>query len=476
MSLPGLKHFARTSAGRLARLISPGLRESRCPGPEETPVELRPYRPGTGPYPLWSLEPAGEAARAYDYIHTFFDICPFSPDGRYLAVTRLPYADRQPTLGDTADVCVVDLAAQVMRRLYTTRAWALQLGSQAQWGADSHSLYTNDVIDGEAVAVRLSVTGEEAPCTFHGPAYHVAADGRFAVGPALDLMNATQLGYGVPEVRGRERRLPPGASADEGLWRSDFAEDKTRLLASLADFSDHLGDDAVPEGGTLYLFHSKVSADCGRIMQVLRCAFPPGDTRRTRRWVVTLDAGGGGMATAIGADILARRGHHPNWHPDGRRLVVNATPEDGAPMLFCGVGQDGANFGPLSTQLPGSGHPSVEPGDRYLVTDTYPFELKRYLLPYFERRGEVPPAEEVPLRLVDLGAGREELICTVNTLGVDGPLRLDPHPAWSRDYTRVCFNGAPAGRRRVMIADLSTLGLSSPAPAGPAPSGPYAAA
>ena len=36
-------------------------------------------------------------------------------------------------------------------------------------------------------------------------------------------------------------------------------------------------------------------------------------------------------------------------------------------------------------------------------------------------------------------------------------LRLDPHPAWSRDGLKSCFNGAPEGRRQVYIADLSPL-------------------
>lgn len=457
----GLRHFARSSAGLLARLIAPGVHEVCCPGPVESAVALRRYRPESAAFPVWTLEPLDAAAQTYQYIHTFFDICPFSPSQRYLAVTRMPYADRQPVYGDTADVCVIDLENGTLRRLYTTKGWALQLGAQAQWGADDRTLYTNDVIDGKAVAVRLDLTGETPPRALQGPAYHVAPDGRFAIGPALDLMNATQIGYGVPERPGHERRLPSGASADEGLWRTDCTDGGTRLLASLADFADHLGESAGDGGGTLYLFHSKVNAASDRIMQVLRRVYPEGSGRKTQRWVVTLEAGedtaGTRMATAVGSDILARRGHHPNWHPDGRQIIVNATPLPDGPMLFCRATAAGDDFAPLSETIPGSGHPSLDPTSRYLVTDTYPFELQRYLTPYFQQRGIGFPANEVPLRLVDLAAGAETAICTVNTLGIDGPLRLDPHPAWSRDFKRVCFNGAPDGRRRVMIADLDSL-------------------
>ncbi|MEQ9607047.1 MAG: hypothetical protein RLN99_05210, partial [Kiloniellaceae bacterium] len=100
---------------------------------------MRPYRRDTTACPVWVVEPKDPAAAAYEYIHTFFDICPFSPSQRYLAVTRMPYADRQPVYGDEADVCVIDLESGILRRLYTTKGWALQLGAQAQWGADDRS-------------------------------------------------------------------------------------------------------------------------------------------------------------------------------------------------------------------------------------------------------------------------------------------------------------------------------------------------
>jgi hypothetical protein len=36
-------------------------------------------------------------------------------------------------------------------------------------------------------------------------------------------------------------------------------------------------------------------------------------------------------------------------------------------------------------------------------------------------------------------------------------LRVDPHVVWSRDYTKVCFNGASEGIRQIYVADLSEV-------------------
>lgn len=61
-----------------------------------------------------------------------------------------------------------------------------------------------------------------------------------------------------------------------------------------------------------------------------------------------------------------------------------------------------------------------------------------------------------PIRLINLSTQEEVYLCTVFT-DVDSDnetLRIDPHPVWSRDYKKVCFNGAPEGKRQVFIADL----------------------
>src|SRR4029453_19316508 len=82
-------------------------------------------------------------------IHRFHDTSPFSPSGRYLAVTCLPYEDRLPTPGSVADIVVVDLEAGTHATVAQTRGWDTQLGAQLQWGADDRSLYFNDVEPGD---------------------------------------------------------------------------------------------------------------------------------------------------------------------------------------------------------------------------------------------------------------------------------------------------------------------------------------
>jgi hypothetical protein len=107
----------------------------------------------------------------------------------------------------------------------------------------------------------------------------------------------------------------------------------------------------------------------------------------------------------------------------------------------------GNNFKILSKKHLGSGHPSVNPDTSYLISDYYVGEYKKMGF------------KESPIRLIDLNTDEEVHICEVFTdLDIsESTFRIDPHVVWSRDYKKVCFNGAPGGNRQVFIADLSDV-------------------
>jgi hypothetical protein len=62
---------------------------------------------------------------------------------------------------------------------------------------------------------------------------------------------------------------------------------------------------------------------------------------------------------------------------------------------------------------------------------------------------------------VDVASSRESTLVRIRTRSdyeqATPALRVDPHPAWNRSFTQVAFNACPDGRRRVFVADLSSL-------------------
>ena len=396
------------------------------------------------------------------YIHTFYDVCPWSPTGRYLAVTRLPFQDRDAVFGDTADVCVIDLHEQTIDTVFTTKAWGFQLGANLNWGRTDRYLYTNDIVDGQGVCVRIDLQRREV-ASFAGPMTHIAPDESHVLGFPLERINASQRGYGMPEVPGRESlTLPVGAASEqEGVWKTELADNKKTLIASIADFYRRVPNPEDFRDRAFYLFFSKYNRQGSRCLQFLRGVLPQ-PKRGQPRWIqmaFSHKPDGSGITMAVTYGVQAPTddwgswrpdwkpgGHHITWTPDGEHFTMNLKP-DGKNLRFCHFKFDGSEFRVLSEQFLGSGHPSMDRTGRFLIADAYPFEPVVVL-----------PNKEVPIRLIRLGADEETHVCTVYTLGKElpkgGTLRCDPHPCWSRDGRKVCFNGAPEGRRQVFVADL----------------------
>ena len=69
------------------------------------PLRFEPYMRDDPACAVVAITPPDQA-----HMHTYYDLTPWSPSGRYLASLRLPYEDREPVPGDRAEVCVIDLA------------------------------------------------------------------------------------------------------------------------------------------------------------------------------------------------------------------------------------------------------------------------------------------------------------------------------------------------------------------------------
>jgi hypothetical protein len=385
-------------------------------------------------------------------IHRYYDSSPFSPSGRYFAVTRLPFEDRQPKPGEVAEIVVVDLETGESRIVAETRGWDVQLGAQLQWGADDGTLLYNDVEtrDWMPYGVRHDLQTGEAR-RLGGTVYSVSAEGRWAASPCLRRMAVTQRGYGVvvPKDHIPDNR---GASADDGIWITDLQSGNSRLLISLAQIVEQAGA-ALPVArrrGDFFGFHVKWNPQGTRLMLALRWlprSWLP--WKRKRRYgakhVITMNADGSHVRVAVSAERWARGGHHPNWCPDGEHVLMNLNTQ-GDGLRFARLALDGSTCETLVPGVPGSGHPTLHPDGIHLLTDAYVNEPLAF--------GD----GTAPIRLVDLRSGAETQLVRIGIRPLaehaTGALRVDPHPAWDRSHTRIAFNACPDGRRRVYVADL----------------------
>lgn len=411
-------------------------------------------------------------------IHRFYDTSPISPSGKYVVVTEFDYEDRRPAPGDEATVRVVEL--NTGHTVYETRtsAWGTQVGAHAQWGASDEQLFFNrmDVEEWRPFGVVVNCfAGSERALA--GTVYQVSPDGRTVLSPNLRTIADAQQGYGVTVPPAVER----AASVDweeDGIFETDVATGRCALALSFAQIVE-----SNPEAfrairhrsGTFVGFHVKWSPNGSRIMFILRWKPNRSRDNHTKNWLVTTARDYSQISIALGPSRWAG-GHHPNWFPDDERIVMNLLftrgrnrnhklwytidriarklrlPRYRARLIlrFASFGFDGSDLKPLSTEVRGSGHPTVSPLWNGLLTDAYPWET-------------VADGDGTsPLRGIVFDenvTAREVRVATVPATpvfwGRNKEWRIDPHPAWSRCGRFVTINGLDRGKRAVFVADMA---------------------
>ncbi|HUT58874.1 MAG TPA: hypothetical protein VNA25_13590, partial [Phycisphaerae bacterium] len=369
--------------------------------------------------------------------------------GRYLALTRFPREDRYPRPGEVAEVVLVDLETGKRRTLAETVGWDTQLGAQVQWGADDTQLFFNEIDphDWRPFGVRLDpFSGVRKE--LEGTVYMVSPDGKWAASPCLLRIGATQAGYGVVTPPGRAPKNR-GAPADDGVYVTNTETGECRLLISLKQIVEtarpHL-DPRRYRWGSFYVFHVKWNPQGDRLMLVLRWLRGRWRFKQRRYHLITMKTDGSDVRVAVTAEQWARGSHHPNWCPDGESILMNMN-LPGDDVRFVRVRYDGTDLRALTDAVLGSGHPTLHPNGRHVLTDAYQAEPAAF--------GD----GTVPIRLIDIENGREETLVRINTAppltNPMGKLRVDPHPAWDRSFSAIAFNACPDGTRKVYVADLT---------------------
>jgi len=403
--------------------------------------------------PVWCVTPQLDRC-----LHRFFDTSPVSPSGRYLAVFRMPSEEHFPEPGDKGEVWLVDLETGTQRMLAETAGWEPQMGANINWGGSDEELFFNDVDvqNWQPFAWKFNPLTNERQ-RMDGTIYHASPDGRWLISANPGTMQRTQPGYGV-NLPQDKCRCNIGAATDDGFYLTDTQTGKCRLLISIREifaraYPQIQMDDI--DRQEIYGFHSKFNPQGDRLMLSLRW-YPAGDApgwnmfktapKQVRYAWVTMKLDGSELSCAVGPEEWEKGGHHATWFPDGKHISMNLT-LDRQTLRFVQVNADGTELKTMSDQIIGSGHPTVHPNGRHLVTDTYTFEPVAF--------GD----GTIPLRWIDLANETEQTAVRIHSkvLSPDVTMRCDPHPAWDRSWRYVVFNAFANGTRQVFMADMQSL-------------------
>ncbi len=383
-------------------------------------------------------------------IHRFFDTSPISPSGRYMGLFRLPNETRPPQPGEAGEVVVVDLQTGKERVVADTCGWETQMGANVQWGATDADLFYNDVdvSTWTPFAVQLDpATGKRRK--IDGTVFTVSPDGKYLTSYNLIASRRIQVGYGVVIPEDKTRRNV-GPVSDDGLFLTEIATGKTKMIASIRDIYERATPKLeVPnaERCEFYCFQIRWNPQGTRVMAFLRWHDPAAAKGGPRRLtLVTMKPDGSDIRLAVTPQQYARGGHHPMWAPNGEDITINLNIRDGTKDLdLVSVRYDGSNL--RSVHPIGSGHPSMHAKRPFIITDAYPREPVT--------RGD----GSAPLRLIDLRTKTEVALAQVELTRSDAAKltsehRVDAHPVWDPTGRYIVFNGVYNDTRSVFVADV----------------------
>jgi hypothetical protein len=154
-------------------------------------------------------------------------------------------------------------------------------------------------------------------------------------------------------------------------------------------------------------------------------------------------------ANPDGSDIHCVADHgmvsHFDWR-NPRQILAWATQRDIGNRYF--LFTDGTEEREIIGDgvLTADGHCSYSPDGRWILTDTYPDrERMRTLLLY--RPDPLVPGDG---HRVDIGR-------FFSPKELDGEIRCDLHPRWSRDGLKVCIDSVHEGHRQIYTLDVSQI-------------------
>jgi hypothetical protein len=263
------------------------------------------------------------------------------------------------------------------------------------------------------------------------PVYGMSPDGRWALSVNFARLATMRPGYGYDGLEDPwAGHRHPG---QDGVWRMDLRTEDCRLILSLEQAAGLRPRQGMAQAAH-WFNHVQISPEGSRFAVL-------------HRW---RQAGEGGWETRMlaaepdGSDlrIVADAGKvsHYDWRDEGSILAWCRQPDVGERYFLLDLA-GGAGRVVGDGVLDRDGHCSWSPDRRWILTDTYPdADHMRTLILY-------DPAER---RRVDVGRfyAPPEL---------DGPVRCDLHPRWSRDGQRVCIDSAHEGTRQMYALDVSAI-------------------
>ena len=364
----------------------------------------------------------------------YYDKFPWDATGRYLLSLQTQFIDRPPNGADRAVIGLIDLQDNNRwRALDETTAWCWQQGTMLQWlgtASDRLIIYNQRSGDRFVSVIRDVKTGETR--TLPLPVYAVTRDGKSAISVNFARLARVRPGYGYTG-------LPDPFEDDnepeqDGLFSMDLTSGAHRLVVSTRQMA-RLNPVKSMTGAKHRLKHVQYNPDGTRFVFLHRWKLEsvqwPWYTR-----MYTANADGSDLCFLAGDECVS----HFDWK-NSRQILAWAKHDQAGTRFYLFTDRTRELEVLGEGVLTEDGHCLFSPDGRWLLSDTYPDKQRMRTLILF--------------RLSD--GKRFDVGRFFAPAELDGEIRCDLHPRWSRDGKQVCFDSVHEGSRQVYVLDVAVL-------------------
>ncbi len=386
----------------------------------------------------------------------YYDMQPWDYSGRLFLAMETDFQDRPPQADDPLTLGLVDLTDCSFHPLARTRAWNFQQGCMPHWQHSSPAagrIVYNDIVEGAARAIVLDINNGSKR-VYSRPIQALAPDGERAAGLNFARWAKWRPGYGYAGIVDpfEEQNQPH----EDAVHRIDFADGRTTAMVTQEQLMELFPPDDPRRGSPSWFCHLMFSPDGKRLAGLMRFWSPQlveqvharrtdqrvnvdgaVPARRHCMWMVNTD--GTGLKVLVLDGLVS----HADWRDPGHLLFWGSMRIEDAPAYVLLNVESGETSVIGAHALREDGHMSYHADKRWFVTDTYP-----------------DPEHMRTLKLFDTATETETVLGRFYAPPeLDGELRCDLHPCWSRDYERLAIDSIHAGgKRQIYIVEIGDPG------------------
>jgi hypothetical protein len=401
------------------------------------------------------------------YFFGYYDKCPWNENQQKLLAHRASFIDRFPAADDEVEIGYFDPERPGSFTLMsTTTAWNWQQGSQLQWvtfGGVEKAVFNKRYDDGVfATAVDPSTHQE---IRLGSSVYTISSVGSVGLTLNYGRLFDMRQDYGLAGIADAfaDELMPQ----NDGIYRFDLPHGSPELVLSIADVAA-LEVNPMGEGrkhwvnhlmfnpsGRRFCFLHRFERTDGIVHSRLMSANQDGsdlrllfeglvshydwlDENRIFAWAGRRSLLSGGSGKKGGLGSMVRKCLKPIYYALGKpRILMQKIVGDSYFIIDDAPVQNSCEV--AKGILTSDGHCTVSPDGKWVLTDGYTDADNR-----------------LPLFLWDLEKQEAMELARFDTpKHLDGPLRVDLHPRFSRDGKKICIDSAMDGSRNMYVLDVA---------------------